>query len=38
MARNRKVLWYEGMTLDPHHFQHWDRYNQALLNFRVPKL
>lgn len=22
----KKVVWYEGMTLDPHHFQQWDRY------------
>jgi type VI secretion system protein ImpJ len=30
-----KVVWQEGMTLDPHHFQQWDRYQAALLNARV---
>ena len=35
MTRHHKVLWYEGMTLDPHHFQQWDRYHQDMLNSRV---
>ena len=30
-----KVTWFEGMTLDPHHFQQWDRFHQANLNFRI---
>ncbi|MBT8400658.1 MAG: type VI secretion system baseplate subunit TssK [Rhodothermia bacterium] len=32
---NRRVLWYEGMTLDPHHFQQWDRYHGNALNARI---
>lgn len=36
MARDRKkVVWFEGMTLDPHHFQQWDRYQQGLLHARL---
>lgn len=23
--KNQRVVWFEGMTLDPHHFQQWDR-------------
>jgi type VI secretion system protein ImpJ len=39
MTRDRKkVVWYEGMTLDPHHFQQWDRYVTGLLNNRVDSL
>ena len=33
--KHHKILWYEGMTLDPHHFQQWDHYHQAVLNARV---
>ncbi|UCF63197.1 MAG: type VI secretion system baseplate subunit TssK [bacterium] len=32
MTINKKIVWYEGMTLDPHHFQHWDRYYDSQLN------
>ena len=32
---SQRVIWYEGMTLDPHHFQQWDRYQRRLLETRV---
>ncbi|MBB4070216.1 type VI secretion system protein ImpJ [Salinibacter ruber] len=36
MARDgKKVVWFEGMTLDPHHFQQWDRYQRDTLNARL---
>ena len=36
MARDRKkVVWFEGMTLDPHHFQQWDRHRQGVLDARL---
>jgi type VI secretion system protein ImpJ len=35
MARRHKVVWHEGMALDPHHFQQADRYAQATLNARI---
>jgi len=39
MAQDRrKVLWFEGMTLDPHHLQQWDRYQQSMLNARTRSL
>lgn len=39
MAHDRhRVVWFEGMTLDPHHFQQWDRYVQGALNARVRAL
>lgn len=31
----QKVIWYEGMKLDPHHFQQADRYNQYYINSRI---
>lgn len=31
----KKVVWFEGMTLDPHHFQQWSRYQQGVLNARI---
>ncbi len=31
----QKVVWYEGMKLDPHHFQQADRYNQYYVNSRL---
>lgn len=31
----KKVVWFEGMTLDPHHFQQWDRHQQGVLNARI---
>ncbi|MFQ5571707.1 MAG: type VI secretion system baseplate subunit TssK [Rhodothermales bacterium] len=34
----KRVVWFEGMTLDPHHFQQWDRYNQGVLNARIRAL
>jgi type VI secretion system protein ImpJ len=33
--KNNKIVWFEGMTLDPHHFQQWDRYHAASLNTRI---
>lgn len=30
----KKVVWFEGMTLDPHHFQQWDRYRNGVLDAR----
>jgi len=33
-----KVLWLEGMTLDPHHFQQWDRYQTHQLEARIRSL
>lgn len=38
MERNQKVIWYEGMTLDPHHFQQSDRYFVSLLDFRIRSI
>ena len=38
MARLKKVVWREGMQLDPHHFQQWDHYHQGTLNFRLRTL
>ncbi len=35
MTRQNRVVWFEGMTLDPHHFQQADRFHQASLNFRL---
>lgn len=37
-ATSNKVVWYEGMTLDPQHFQQWDRYHQERLDARVEAL
>lgn len=30
-----KVVWFQGMTLDPQHFQQADRFHQAALNYRL---
>jgi len=39
MANNHsKVLWLEGMTLDPHHFQQWDRFQTDYIQTRVRAL
>lgn len=32
------MVWFEGMTLDPHHFQQWDRYHRSTLEARVGAL
>ena len=32
---HRRVVWSEGMTLDPHHFQQWDRHHRHLLHERL---
>lgn len=34
----QKVVWYEGMKLDPHHFQQSDRFNQYSINSRLRLL
>lgn len=36
--KNKKVVWFEGMTLDPHHFQQWDRYFNSTLNTRIQSM
>jgi type VI secretion system protein ImpJ len=32
MDRDQKVVWSEGMFLSPHHFQHWDRFQERNLS------
>jgi type VI secretion system protein ImpJ len=34
----QKVIWYEGMKLDPHHFQQADRYSQYSINTKFRLL
>jgi type VI secretion system protein ImpJ len=35
-VRNRQSpAWYEGMTLDPHHFQQWDRHHRYEMHMRA---
>ncbi len=34
----QKVIWHEGMKLNPHHFQQADRYNQYYINSRINLL
>ncbi len=34
----QKIVWFEGMKLDPHHFQQSDRYNQYYINSRINLL
>ncbi|MCW9064663.1 MAG: type VI secretion system baseplate subunit TssK [Ignavibacteriaceae bacterium] len=31
----QRIVWFEGMKLDPHHFQQADRYNQYYFNKRL---
>ena len=39
IARNRQSpVWYEGMTLDPHHFQQWDRHHRFELDMRTRSI
>ena len=38
MVKFQKVIWHEGMKLDPHHFQQLDRYFQYNLNKRIGSL
>ena len=35
MDKSYKILWYEGMNLDPHHFQQWDRFILNNQNFKI---
>ncbi|MEM9996421.1 MAG: type VI secretion system baseplate subunit TssK [Bacteroidota bacterium] len=34
----RKIVWYEGMILDPHHLQQWDRHHEHALLGRLRAL
>lgn len=34
----QKVIWFEGMKLDPHHFQQADKYNQFIVNSKIKSL
>ena len=38
MSQRHKVIWFEGMNLDPHHFQQWDRYYKEVLNDRFRSI
>ena len=38
MSKYKNVVWYEGMSLDPHHFQQRDRYQRAVLDFRIRSI
>lgn len=38
MARHQKVVWYEGMNLEPHHFQQWDRHYREEINSHLRSL
>jgi type VI secretion system protein ImpJ len=38
MSSRQKVVWHEGLRLDPHHFQQWDRHFSYLLDFRLQSL
>ena len=38
MSRPGRVTWSEGMALDPHHFQQWDRYHLAVLHARIRSI
>src|SRR5688572_24259847 len=38
MARPGRVVWSEGMALDPQHLQHWDRYQAAVVQARIRSI
>jgi type VI secretion system protein ImpJ len=39
ISRNRQSpAWYEGMTLDPHHFQQWERHHRFDLDMRIRSI
>jgi type VI secretion system protein ImpJ len=38
MDKSYKILWYEGMNLEPHHFQQWDRFIENNVNFRIKAI
>ena len=38
MTQRQKVVWYEGMNLEPHHFQQLDRNYFSILNFRLSSV
>lgn len=35
MSKQHRIVWYEGMALDPHHFQQLDRYYHSMIDFRI---
>jgi len=35
MDKRKKVVWNEGMYLEPHHFQQGDRFLQSVVSFRI---
>jgi type VI secretion system protein ImpJ len=35
MAEHNKVIWYEGMALEPQHFQQQTRYFESFINFKL---
>ena len=32
---SKRLVWFEGMTLDPHHFQQWDRHRDGVIDARL---
>ena len=38
MEKRHQILWYEGMNLEPHHFQQWDRFIRSNLDFRIKSV
>ena len=38
MSFYHRVVWSEGLPLDQHHFQQWDRFNQKLVQDRLRAL
>ena len=38
MRNRQSPAWYEGMTLDPHHFQQWDRSHRYDLSSRARSI
>ena len=35
MAQYHKIVWSQGLSLVPHHFQQWDRYQASMLDLRL---
>lgn len=38
MAAHNKVIWYEGMAIEPQHFEQQTRYFESIVNFKVSLL
>ncbi len=38
MDKSYKILWYEGMNLEPQHFQQWDRFIENKVSFRISSI